>query len=143
MVKLANTLDFAIDSSVKGKVMKKVLSLLLVLLFCCSLFGCTNDTSNIEVDYGSSQQYTAEDLESAVDVIISESRRYDVKRIAYISDSESNENYEICLEKGYVTYSEAITFNCEFYIEGEGLLNNHWTLARKDKGKWVSLFKPF
>lgn len=122
--------------------MKKTASLLITVVLIITLTGCSNN-SDVLVDYGKSEMYSAEEMESAVNVILNESRKYDLKKINYVSDEENNEQYEICVKKGYDQYSECICFNVEFYIEGEGLLHNYWTLARKKSGHWKSVFKPF
>ena len=53
--------------------MKKVIPLVLCLVFVLSLVGCgKTDTLKVEIDYGTSSIYTEEDMNAAIDKIMKE-----------------------------------------------------------------------
>ena len=71
------------------------------------------------------------------------SQDINIKKISYVSDAENIKQYDICVKKGYDNYSECICFHVEFYIDGEGIISNGWTLARTQNGRWKSVFSPW
>lgn len=122
--------------------MKKTVTFVFLILILIAFTACTHQT-DVAIDYGSSQIYSDEEMEEVVKVILSESKHHNIKKISYVSDAENIKQYDICVKKGYDNYSECICFHVEFYIDGERIISNGWTLARTQNGRWKSVFSPW
>ena len=50
--------------------MKKIISLVLLIVCICGVTGCQNDTvSDAKINYGTSSIYSEEDMDEAIEVI--------------------------------------------------------------------------
>ena len=105
--------------------MKKVIPLVLCLVFVLSLVGCgKTDTLKVEIDYGTSSIYTEEDMNAAIDKIMKEFNKMEgceLHSLSYSSDDVCNDADNIAwmndLEKANdakETFSQCIMFNSSF-----------------------------
>ena len=94
-MRLFNIIELAKQYVVKeALIMKKIISLLLLLACICGVTGCQNDTvSNAKINYGTSSIYSEEDMDEAIEVIkdefnTGEWREFELQSISYSSDEE-------------------------------------------------------
>lgn len=137
--------------------MKKIISLILILVMVFSLTSCGVDTSDMKIDYGKSEIYTKEDIDAAIEVILDEVNTwFAIDKIYSFSykSHENNSDYDIV---GYANeladsighepnFDQAIELECDFhtanFADNEGFEPNEdytgwsWTLARTNGGKW-------
>lgn len=129
----------------------KISSLLLICLTVLTLCSCSN-THNAEIDYGKSEIYSQEDMESAINLIkkdFSEMKGCKLYSLTYMGDEESKENLEYCRSSEKGNFDQCIVFKSHFrspLIGGGAWEKNEeyywkWFLARKKGGEWVVLTK--
>lgn len=70
--------------------MKKMITIILFLMLTLLFIGCGKaDTSEVEIDYGTSSLYSKEDMDAAMKVIRKQFRSFEAARLhslSYISD---------------------------------------------------------
>ena len=133
--------------------MKKVLGILLAVVYGAGLVGC-GSVKNLRVDYGTSEIYSQEDMEAAIKVILKEFDSWDgceMHFITYGGDDLCNEdNIEWLndLKKDHDKgdeFTQCIEFTSNFHSlkdGGEGwnadteYTSWQWWLARSEDGKW-------
>ena len=137
-----------------GDIMKKIISLILILLMVFSLTSCGGDVSDVKIDYGKSEIYTKEDMDAAIEEIKCEFRSsawHDMKllSITYSSDSFCNEENIAWLNDlahGEIVFDQVIEFYGEFYVsdkaeiagglEHDSVMEYGWYLGRSNGGEW-------
>jgi len=78
--------------------MKKIISLILIIVMVFSLTSCGVDTSDMKIDYGKSEIYTKEDIDAAIEVILNEVNTwFAIDKIYSFSykSHENNSDYDI------------------------------------------------
>ncbi len=136
-----------------GDIMKKVLGILLAVVYGVGLVGC-GSVKDLRIDYGTSDIYTQEDMDAAIDVILKEFDTWDGCEMHSISyegdDSRNEENIEWLndLKKNHdegEVFTQCIGFTSNFHSSkdgGEGwnedfeYTNWQWWLARSEGGEW-------
>ena len=137
--------------------MKKILKAFLALACVTALAACGSkkqDTAAVEIDYGSSELYTKEDMDEAIKLIQEEFSKWEgceLHSIAYTSDDDCNEDNIAWMNQleaagdAKETFTQCIQFKSNFHSpkEGGGAWNPDqeytdwgWWLARADGGKW-------
>ena len=107
-----------------------------------------------EVDYGTSQTYTHEDIDAAIETVMAEFGTWDgctMKKIAYSDDETSKDDLEYCnslREEGTDEYDQAMVLVSSFHSpsaeKAEGTAwepdtdydGYTWHLARTTNGEW-------
>ena len=137
--------------------MKKIFKAFLALACMTALAACGSrkqDTAAVEIDYGTSELYTKEDMDEAIKLIQEEFSKWEgceLHSIAYTSDAECNEDNIAWMNQleaegdAKETFTQCIQFKSNFHSpkEGGGAWNPDqeytdwdWWLARADGGKW-------
>lgn len=137
--------------------MQKILKAFLALACMTALAACGSkkqDTAAVEIDYGSSELYTKEDMDEAIKLIQEEFSKWEgceLHSIAYTSDDDCNEDNIAWMNQleaegdAKETFTQCIQFKSSFHSpkEGGGAWNPDqeytdwgWWLARADGGKW-------
>ena len=137
--------------------MKKILKAFLALACMTALAACGSkkqDTAAVEIDYGSSELYTKEDMDEAIKLIQEEFSKWEgceLHSIAYTSDDDCNEDNIAWMNQleaagdAKETFTQCIQFKSNFHSpkEGGGAWNPDqeytdwgWWLARADGCKW-------
>lgn len=81
----------------------------------------TNTESNFTVDYGTSELYTQEEMDAAVELIMAEFTNWKgctMQRLAYAGDEESTNSLAYCnemREPGAPEIADAIVFKADFH----------------------------
>lgn len=138
--------------------MKKIISLLLLVMCICGMSGCEKGSvSDVKIDYGNSSIYSEEDMSAAVETIKDEFSTWkgcELQSISYSSDDECNpENIAWLNELAKAEhlseeFTQCIMFETDFHSpeNGDGALNPdadykdyQWWLARTDNGEWKLL----
>ncbi len=114
-------------------------------------------TADYEVDYGTSELYTKDDIDAAIKVVMAEFGGWDgctMKKIAFTSDEICTNNLEYAnslREDGAAEFGQAMVLTSDFHSpsaeKAEGTAwepdtdyNDYtWTLARTDGGEWQLL----
>ena len=136
-----------------GDIMKKVLGILLAVVYGVGLVGC-GSVKDLRIDYGTSDIYTQEDMDAAIDVILKEFKTWDgceMHSISYEGDDSCNEDnikwmnaFKKNHDEGEV-FTQCIGFTSNFHSPkdgGEGWNENfeytnwQWWLARSEGGEW-------
>ena len=103
---------------------------------------------NVEYDYGESDIYTQEDMDSAINVILDEFdtwEGYELHNVRYISDDCADDIYLEWLNGNENNYTECIEFVTDFRtpLEDTEVVSANciykdweWWLAREDGGQW-------
>ena len=120
--------------------------LTLVIVFACIRLWPAS------IDYGTSEIYSRQDMDGAVDLIKKEFNSWGgckLYSISYTDDSFCRRELEYCntLAEECVTYDECIVFRMQFrspILGGGGWNTNYrydwsWYLARTDGGEWELL----
>ncbi len=131
--------------------MKKVISIFLVLAFMFGLSSCTGNpegnVENVKVTKVSSEIYTDEEIEEAIDVAIGYFKKHfsdcTLTEIEYAGDEYLELNQEFA-DRAFA--DEVIVFKSTFDVDDEtrddGLESNftyenwNWILVRNNGGKW-------
>lgn len=126
-------------------ILTSVVLTLAVVFACISLWPAS-------IDYGTSEVYTKEDMDSAIELIKETFNTWDgckLYSISYTDDSLCERELDYCntLADDGVTYSECIVFRMQFRspIFGGGAWNANfrynwsWYLARTQGGDWELL----
>lgn len=138
--------------------MKKVLCIIISLFMFMSLCSCNvnsqpGDISNTKIDYGTSEKYSKEDIDSAIQVVFDEFRTwngFEMYTIHYTGDENCDEDeLEYCKslneEAGFV---DCIVFkssfrtakNCDNGFNSDEIYSSfEWHLAREADGEWQLL----
>lgn len=130
----------------------KILSvfLLVVLLLC----GCRSkaDVSHYETDYGHSDLYSKQDMDSAIQTIIKEFKTWEgctLYTISYTNDTDSKHELDYCNQlKENADFDECIIFESSFHSPVDsakaGSFNPDnvytgwkWILARSHGSSWT------
>lgn len=132
----------------KRKILTIISSVVLTLII---VFGCI-DLWPASIDYGTSDIYSCQDMDEAIDLINEEFYSWDgckLYSINYAGDNFCQRELEYCntLAKEGVTYDECIVFRMQFRspIFGGGAWNANfrydwsWYLARTEDGTWELL----
>ena len=135
--------------------MRKITAFLLAALFAFAFAGC--GSSEVKIDYGSSELYTKEDMDAAIAVIKREFSTWhgcELHRIYYVSDEKSITDTLEWMNKladanGLTEeMTQCIMFESDFHSprHGGGAWNPdqeytrwQWWLARSNDGKWQLL----
>lgn len=131
------------------RVVAAILSICFVAFCGYSTLGKIN---NVSVDYGKSEVYSQQDMDSAIEVIEKEFSSWkgcELHSITYMGDEICRSNIDYCnqLQKG-AGFDECIVFESSFHspINGgdgweadEEYTGWSWFLARKDNGAWTLL----
>lgn len=160
-MRLFNIIELAKQYVVKeALIMKKIISLLLLLACICGVTGCQNDTvSNAKINYGTSSIYSEEDMDEAIEVIkdefnTGEWREFELQSISYSSDEECDPDnlgwLRELAEANHVAedFTQCIKFETDFHTSANapGQWNEdtdyndyQWWLVRTDDGEWQLL----
>lgn len=133
--------------------MKRIIGLfviisMLLLNFC--LAACAQETeTGAVIDLGTSERYTPEELEAAVDVILAEFDTWkgcEMHLLSYAGDEESMDELDSVNSLDRGSFDECVIFDSAFRSPKEGIENTaweadqeytwNWILARADKGEW-------
>lgn len=126
-----------------------ILAVLLSVIICFSIvFACVY-LKPITIDYGTSQMYSQEDMDTAIELIKEEFSLWDgckLYSISYTDDGLCERELDYCnsLANEGVVYDECIVFRTSFRspIFGGGAWNANykydwsWYLARTQNGNW-------
>ena len=136
-----------------------VVSLLaLIIVFCCNAAEAAGDISKVRIDYGVSEIYTQEDMDSAIEIIKEKFSRWDgceLHSIRYTDDdycnTKENINWmnDLAASQGYEpNFTQCIAFFSSFHSPKSSEDNKtafnidseyedwSWYLARSDGGEW-------
>ena len=135
--------------------MKKLISVIIAVISILQLAGCGSKTApEATIDYGHSEIYSQEDMDSAIRLIKEEFSKWDgceLHKIAYSSDDECNADNISWMndleeaDDAKETFTQCIMFTSEFHSpkKGGGSWNPdqeytgwQWWLARSDGGQW-------
>lgn len=136
-------------------IMKKVLSIVVILCLVFSICGCSN-TKNAKIDYGKSDIFSKEDMDSAIKVIIkefNEMKGCKLYSLKYMGDDFCKENINYANEvanelRKEKKFTECIVFTSTFrspLLGGDAWIANEvyegweWYLARTENGSWELL----
>ena len=134
--------------------MKMKMTMAAILSLCFVMFcGCSKARiDSVSVDYGKSEIYSQQDMDSAIDVIKKEFSSWDgceLHSVSYKSDDISKDNVEYSNElRPDAGYDECIVFESSFHSPKNGggawtpdeeYTGWTWYLARKDNGAWTLL----
>ena len=135
--------------------MKKVISVIIAVISVFLLMGCgSKKASDVAIDYGHSEIFSQEDMDTAIQLIKEEFSKWDgceLHKIAYSADEECNadniswmNNLEAAND-AKETFTQCIMFTSELKKKkkGGGAWNPdqeytdwQWWLARSDGGQW-------
>ncbi len=133
--------------------MKKVIIIILFIFFIF-IFGCFNggDVNNVSIDYGKSEIYSQQDMDSAIEVIKKEFATWDgcdLNEISYLGDDIAKDSIDYCNQlKQDAAFDECIVFESSFHSPKNGgdawepdeeNTGFSWYLARKENGAWTLL----
>lgn len=135
--------------------MKKLISVIIAVISIMQLAGCGSKTaSEATIDYGHSEIYSQEDMDSAIRLIKEEFSKWDgceLHKIAYSSDDECNADNISWMndleeaDDAKETFTQCIMFTSEFHSPKKGgeswnpdqeYTGWQWWLARSDGGQW-------
>ncbi len=130
--------------------MKKSIIFTLILVFTAILnFSITAGAQEAGaiIDYGQSERYTQEELEAAVEVILTEfdtMEGCEMHLLSYAGDEESMDELENVNDLDRGTFDECVIFDSAFRSPKEAAgawepdeeYTWNWTLARAEKGEW-------
>jgi len=134
--------------------MKMKMTFAVILSLCLVMFcGCSKaSTDSFSVDYGKSEIYSQQDMDSAIDVIEKQFSSWEgceLHSISYASDEISKDNVDYCNElRADAGYDECIVFESAFHSPKNGggawtpdeeYTGWNWYLARNDNGAWTLL----
>lgn len=136
-------------------IMKRLIAMVLCLLFVISLAGCgKGNTKNLVIDYGTSSIYTKDDMDEAIDVIKKQFGSFEgceLHSLSYTSDDACNNEDNIAwmneLEEANdnkESFTQCISFDSSFRSpkNGGGAWNANeeytwsWWLVRSEGGTW-------
>ncbi len=135
------------------KLLCAVLSLFLLVTLCsCNVSFKPGNVENAEIDYGISEKYSKDDIDSAIQVVFDEFRTwfgFELYSINYAGDEYCDEDeLEYCnsLREG-AEFVDCIIFYSSFRTapNDEGFEDNEvysgwsWYLARETNGSWQLL----
>jgi len=128
--------------------MKKLKILLITILTAFILCGCSNDISNMSIDYGESTIYSEQDMDDATKVILDHFKNwsygYTLYTVSYSGDEFSLKELEY-RRKSNPDIDECIVFYTSFLTpdrNNTGFTPNEvhsmwkYILVRSDNGKW-------
>ena len=135
--------------------MKKILILIVTLICIFQLTGCLRNTATeVTIDYGNSEIFSKDDMDSAIQQINEEFNTWDgceLHSISYSSDDECNADNISWMNEleeandASETFTQCIMFTSDFHSpkDGGGAWNSdyeyigwQWWLARTDSGEW-------
>lgn len=132
--------------------MRKARAIILFLLIIVFIGGCSRGrVSDVKIDLGKSEIYSQEDLQDAVDVIISEiggwSSVKEVYSVSYCGDESASSQLEYCKSLSEDReYTKCVVFESSFRTTdsagSDGFNENSlydgwkWYLAKTDGGQW-------
>ena len=139
--------------------MKKLSSVILSFFILISMCSCNTsfklgNVENAEIDYGVSEKYSKEDIDSAIQVVFDEFRTwfgFELYSINYAGDEHCDEDeLEYCnsLREGaefvdciifYSSFRTAPNANDEGFEDNEVYSGWSWHLAREADGTWQLL----
>ena len=124
-------------------IMKRLIAMVLCLLFVISLAGCgKGNTKNLVIDYGTSSIYTKDDMDEAIDVIKKQFSSFEgceLHSLSYTSDDACNNEDNIAWMN---ELEEANDNSFRSPKNGGGAWNANeedtwsWWLARSEGGTW-------
>jgi D-alanyl-D-alanine carboxypeptidase len=146
--------SYQCDKSISGEEcdnMKKIYKFGFVLV-CVFIFVLFVDFKPTSIEYGTSELYSQQDMDSAIEIITNEFDSWDgckLYSINYTDDNLCQRELKYCntLAKEGVTYDECIVFRMQFRspVFGGGAWNANfrydwsWYLARIEGGEWELL----
>ena len=127
--------------------MKKLIALMMALLCVMSLVGCGGNAKNVKITEYTSEKYSNDEIEDAIDVAIDyftkEFEGCTLTEITYLGDDE-NDDWQEFADRNNAT--DVIVLVSSFDVDasgGNGSLNPNstytnwkWILVRTDGGKW-------
>lgn len=130
--------------------MKKIIAVMCALVFLFMFVACVN-TSEYTLDYGASQMYSKEDIESAAKVVVKELNGFRgcvLYSLSFAGDEVCKEELSYVndlVDDTNVVYDECMVLYSEFRspVFGGGAWNANdiytwsWYLGRENGGKWV------
>lgn len=128
--------------------MKNIRIAALGLLLAAALCACGGDTAAFEIDYGSSQLYTARQMDDAIGVIEREFNKMEgctLHSLQYAGDRVSQDNVAYCNSfDRYADANECMVFHSSFQSPEKGggawepdtEYTWDWYLAREPGGGW-------
>lgn len=129
--------------------MKKRTFLGLLLILLCLFYGCVPG-GKIKIDYGQSEQYSKEDMDAAIAVILDEFNRWDgcvMYKLSFAGDEVAKAEVGYCNQiENNQSFQEAIVFDTTFRSpiwsskddawENNSIYDWHWSLARRPGEPW-------
>ncbi len=127
--------------------MKRFVVLCIILSLTLSLVGCSNNTSNVSIDYGTSELYTNEDIDKAIEMVKKEFSSFDgceLYSLSYAGDEVSTEELERINAKSDNEYTAYIVLNSRFQSpkqnsggwEPDTEYTWRWYVAKDNRGNW-------
>ena len=127
--------------------MKKLIALVLVLVYVISLVGCGGNAGNVKITEYTSEIYSDTEISDAIDVAIDYFKKeFDgctLTEITYIGD-DKNDDWQEFADRNNAT--DVIVLVSSFDVDasgGDGSLNPNstytnwkWVLVRTNSGKW-------
>lgn len=134
--------------------MKRLIAMVLCLLFVISLAGCgKGNTKNLVIDYGTSSIYTKDDMDEAIDVIKKQFSSFEgceLHSLSYTSDDACNNEDNIAwmnwrkkttIKRISHNVFRLIVVSCHLKMEverGTLMKNTHghggWRVAKAERG---------
>lgn len=128
--------------------MKKIITLVLVLVCVMSLVGCGGNAGNVKITEYTSEIYSDTEISDAIDVAIDYFKKeFDgctLTEITYIGD-DKNDDWREFADRNNAT--DVIVLVSSFDVDasgGDGSLNPNstytnwkWILVRTNSGKWM------
>ena len=127
--------------------MKKIIFILSILCITISLYSCENN--EVKIDYGKSELYSKEDIDSAIKEVTHEFYSWDgckLYKLEYAGDDYCKENIDYCNELGDgKEFTDCIIFKSVFrspkfgggaWEANEIYEDWQWILGREKNGSW-------
>lgn len=131
--------------------MKKMISVCFMLLLMFSLGSCGKSKADVTIDYGSSELYTEQDMDRAVEVIKDKFAEFDgcvLHSLTYAGDDVSKDQIEYCNSFDQdADFTECMVFHSSFRSppngggawEADMEYTWDWYLAKGGDGNWILL----
>ena len=116
-------------------------------LFSCHFIGIGANVQNVKINYGNSNIYSKKDMDSAINIIINEFKKWDgctLYTLYYTNDARSKNNISYCNSlKENANFDECIIFESSFHTSkndndsfnpDENYEGWSWSLARSNNG---------
>lgn len=127
--------------------------LIAVIIIGRSVHLTKSNIADVKINLGSSEAYSQEELQAAVDVILAEvSNWYSVKKVymlSYCCDESTPDNENYC--RGFISteYVHCVVFDSSFKTSGSALSEGfnpdsvydgwHWIVVKDENNEWKLL----